>query len=283
MKIKWIELIMILLILTMSGIGIFYSKILITGTSTNIYGDVVEFFGRGIYARESMFKGPIFVGTDLVIFAIAISFLIFLIVSKNQESKKIIQIGYYTVFSYYAASVAFSTMMNEMLLVYIAAFGLSLFLLISSILKLDLSLITKNMENQKISKIHLVFLIISGLSVSVWLFEIFEVIFHGRPSEIIGMMSTEPTFVIDLAIVLPTCIMSMILLKKKQGLGAVLSLMMMSLLSAVGLIVISQTLVQNYFGIEISLFEMIVYVVVFVILAIFSIYFAKKSYDLAKV
>ena len=282
MKSKVFDMLIGLLVLIISCIGIFYSKVLITGSSTNIYGDVVEFFGRGIYARESIFKGPIFVGADLVMFAIAISFLLFLIVSKKQEVKKIVQIGYYTIFLYYTASLALGTMMNELFLAYIAGFSLSLFLLITSIFRLDLSLITNNIENKRISKLHLVFLIISGLSVSVWLFEILEVIVNGRPSEIIGMKSTEPTFVIDLAIVLPTCIISMVLLKKKQSLGAVLSFMTTSLISAVGLIVISQTLVQSYYGVEITLIETLLYVVVFVVLASFSMIFSKKSYNLIK-
>lgn len=280
MKSKYLDLILIIVVLLVSGVGIFYTKVHTTGTAINIYGDVVTFFGRGIYARESLFKGPIYVGTDLVLFLIASSYGVLLYL-KEQKKLNIIKLGYYTIFTYYSASLAFGTIMNEMFLVYICLFSLSMFMLICALIKVDFTKIEKTLKIKNISRGHFVFLIIAGLSVSVWLFEIFGVIINGRPSEIIGMMSTEPTFVIDLAVVLPSCFASAMLLKKRKAFGVILSLMMMSLLAAVGLIVTSQTLFQIYFGIEISLSEAITYVFMFVVLSFFSLFFMKKSYDIA--
>lgn len=280
MKKNLSNLILIILIVTMASVGAFYNEILLTGSATNIYGDVIEFFGRGIYARESAFKGPIHVGTDIAMLFIMLSFVGLLIFGKKHAYKETIQLGYYTIFTYYTASVAFSTMMNELFLLYIAAFSVSLFHLISSIASINYKSITTKIQSIRISRMHLFFLLLSGLSVSVWLFEILEVILHGQPRDIIGMLSTEPTYVIDLAIVLPVCLASIVLLRKRNGIGAVLSLMMTSLLSSIGLIVVSQSITQIVFGIQISIFEWIMYVVVFVLLSLFSVYFAKKSVQL---
>ncbi|MFW5838835.1 MAG: hypothetical protein ACOCU1_02730 [Bacillota bacterium] len=268
---------LILLLLIISTVGIFYNSTVTTDSSTNIYGDVVTFFGRGIYYRESMFKGPIYVGTDIVMMVIIITFIGLTFLYKDKENKYKIDIAYYTVFTYYTASLVFGTMMNELFLIYIIAFSLASWRLLIILVSLDYSAISERLKTIHVSKGHLVFLGIAGASTLVWLFEIVAVVFNGRPSDVIGMSATEPTYIIDLAFVLPACILSIIYLKKRKAIGAVLSLMMTALLSSIGLIVVSQTLVQRYYGVSIATSEFVVYVGSFIVLSIVASVFVKKS------
>jgi len=265
-----------LTILIISAVGIFYSTQRFDIIAQNVYGDSVQLFGRGIYAYESAFKGPILVGTDLVLFVLAFVFIWQRYVIKNQMINKLIKIGMLTVFLYYVTSLAFGTMMNRLFIVYILGFGLISFKLIFELINLDYPNLEVQLEKINLPKGMRVFLIIMGLSVSVWLSEIIILMVNNRPSELIGMHATEPTYIMDLAIILPTCFTAAYLLKSKKAFGSVLAIMMLTLLSAIGLIVISQNMMQVYFGIEISLSELIVFVLSFVVLSSVAAFYVVK-------
>lgn len=261
------DILIALTILIISAVGIFYTAQRFDITVQNVYGDSVLLFGRGIYAYESAFKGPILVGTDLIMFVLAIMYMVMLRLIKHEMVKKLIKVGILTVFLYYVTSLAFGTMMNRLFIIYIFGFGLISFRLVYELIDLNYSALDEHLEKINLPKGIKVFLIIMGLSVSVWLSEIVILLINNRPSELIGMHATEPTYIMDLAIILPTCFTAAYLLKSKKAFGAVLAIMMLTLLSVIGMIVIAQNLTQVYFGIEIGLGELIVFVLSFVVLS----------------
>ncbi len=254
-------------LLISSGVGVLYNTIRFDIEATNVYGDVVTLFGRGIYAYESAFQGPIFVGTDLVIFVLAMFYILIVFTFKRSLFKALIISGFLTVFLYYTASLAFGTMMNRLFLVYIATFGLVLFTFIDHLLKLDYQHLKESLADKTLPKGLKVLLIIMAVSVSVWFFELAELIIENRPSSLIGIKSTEPTYIFDLAIIAPACFIAVYQLKRNHPFGVVLSVMLLSLLVAIGGIVISQTLVQSYFGVEVALLEMVLFVFSFAALS----------------
>lgn len=273
-----INMLIVISIFTMSTIGVLYSTVLFDLTAENVYGDVVALFGRGIYAYESAFKGPIFIGTDLVMFFLLIIAIASYYLITNQNVKKLVYIGFLTVFLYYVASLAFGTMMNRLFPLYIIAFGLIFFQLVNVLAKYDHKQLEQIFQIEKLPKGIIVFLIIMGLSVSVWLSEIAMLVISNKPSELIGMQSTEPTYIIDLALIAPTCFIAAFQLKHKRAFGVVLSIMMLSLLGAIGLTVIVQNMTQAYFGIEIELYQMIAFVLIFVVLSVVALIYLLKLF-----
>lgn len=260
-------------LLIASGVGVFYRTIHFDRVVENVYGDRVLLFGRGIYAYESAFQGPIFIGTDLVIFVLVFVCFGLRWGMHHPLLKPLVHIGFLTVFLYYSASLAFGTMMNRLFIVYIATFGLVFFRLVYMLLQYDYKPLQAMIRFQKMPKGLLVFLVIMGLSVSVWFIEIITVIIDNRPSELIGIKTTEPTYIFDLALIAPACFIAVYTLKQKRAFGIVLSAMMLTLLSAIGLIVIAQTLTQSYFGVEVGLAELIVFVFSFAFLSGFAIFY----------
>jgi len=265
-----------------SLVGAFYSTIHFDLIRENVYGDSVLLFGRGIYAYESFFKGPIYVGTDLAILAIiTISFFSYAF-TRNESIKNIMHIGFLTIFLYYSASLAFGTIMNRLFIIYLILFGMIFFRLIQKLMSFDYEVIEGVVKNKIQTKGLIVFLIIMGMSVSVWLIEIVSLIVNNRPSELIGMQSTEPTYIFDLAIVAPTCFYAAHKLRHKHVVGLVLAMMMMYLLTAIGMIVIAQTLTQSHFGVVIGLNELIIFVISFSALSIIAFYFLNKTLRLIR-
>jgi hypothetical protein len=114
------------------------------------------------------------------------------------------------------------------------------------------------------------FLILAGMSAFVWLIEIISSIITGVPPSVIGMNTTEPTFVIDIGIIAPTCFFSAMLVYKRKPLGYIFSVSLLTLNAIIGLIVISQTIFQHSYGVIISLEEFIPYVSVFIVMSILA-------------
>lgn len=59
----------------------------------NQYGDTVKMWGSGIYARDSYFKAPIFIGSDVTIllFVVPLSIVSFLKTLKKKRRKLYLQ------------------------------------------------------------------------------------------------------------------------------------------------------------------------------------------------
>ncbi|MFY9114258.1 MAG: hypothetical protein WAO23_03330, partial [Dethiobacteria bacterium] len=111
-----------------------------------------------------------------------------------------------------------------------------------------------------------IFMFISGCSVLVWMMFIIPSVVSGEPMEIIDIYTTEPTFAIDLAIILPTALFCGIMLLKKKEVAYQLAPVLLTLLTGVGICVILQTLVQSSFGIELEAGQFFGLVISFVML-----------------
>ena len=61
-----------------------------------------------------------------------------------------------------------------------------------------------------------IFTMISGCTALVWLMSILPTLFTDKPLDIIDISTTEPTFVIDIGLIFPTCLIGGIMLLKKS-------------------------------------------------------------------
>lgn len=107
---------------------------------------------------------------------------------------------------------------------------------------------------------------IAGCSVLVWLSIIIPELIAGTPIEFVEIYTTEPTFVIDLGILLPSCVMTGLAISKRKKSAYVLASILFTLVTCVGVCVITQTVVQKSLGMELAIGQIIGMVVSFVIL-----------------
>lgn len=279
--VRWIKTIHVFALTLMTTLGIFYQEIRFTGTKTNVYGDEIELFGRGIYAYESFLKGTIYVGTDSIILILVIPLIVYVnfIVKKKTTVHHLLTIALGVFSTYYVASLAFGAMMNVMFIVYIIGLASSIGVVLLEVQALDIKQLNHHIKDMQISKGFYVFMIVFAASTMIWMFEIIDMMISGRPSDIIGFQATEISFVLDLAIILPLTLYGLYGLKYKKVYGVVIIFSMLVFACLLGFVVLGQTVAQIAFGYELGVFEVIVYILPFMILSGLSVAFILKGYQ----
>lgn len=242
----------------------------------NQYGDTVKIFGYGIYANDSYFKAPIFIGTDFCILFILVPLFLYTYwnyYKKGDTVTEIKLISVYAVALYYAAGIAFGVTYNQIFLVYVLLFASALFGMFSHIRKIRVE------QKITVTKGLGAFLIVAGILIIVaWLPDIISAMLYGTTLSLIEIYTTEITYVLDMGIISPMLFTCFYLLKKKDGLGVVFLAVLMKVAAIMGIMVILQTICQFLAGIEMALPVLATKVLSFVILSGFALYFNHKMY-----
>lgn len=254
-----------------SCIGLFYTSNGARFVVQNIYGQDIELYGDGIYAYNSILKAGAAKGTDLAMLIIVIMLFITVILKEKYRYMKFSQVGFLSAILYNSVCLAFGVTFNRLFPLYLLLFSFSLFTFIFELLDIikednfDVDIYEKKLIGTAI------FMFVSGCSVLVWLMFIIPAVLTGNPMEIIEIYTTEPTFIIDIGIILPTAVVCGILLLKKKVIGYKLAPVLLTLISCVGLCVIGQTIMQTFMGIVLPIGQIIGLVGSFVVLGTIAI------------
>ncbi|MHC1684670.1 MAG: hypothetical protein AB6733_17295 [Clostridiaceae bacterium] len=269
-------IIIVLGILT-SSVGLVYTTSGKSFDFINQYGDKVKLSGDGLYAYDSYFKAPIFRGTDFTILCVVIPILIIVLIldmKKNTLKTRMFLMSVISVFSYYSASIAFGVTYNVMHLVYIMLFSASFFGLIIAIGSLDKKQIADSMGDSLPYKGIYIFLVLTGIALIVaWLPDIINSLVKNRSLELIEVYTTEITYVLDMGIIGPVALICLFKFKKREAIGYVLLVMLLTVCSIIGIMLPIQTIFQLSAGIELPLAAIITKCGSFVVLAVFALYF----------
>ena len=243
----------------------------------NQYGHTVKIFGYGIYANDSYFKAPISIGTDFCILFVLVPMFLYTYIQYQKKADMISEIkliSVYAVAFYYAASIAFGVTYNQIFLIYVLLFTCSLFGMFSHIRSVNVG--------QKITatKGLQAFLIISGIALIVaWLPDIISAMLKGGTLPLIGVYTTEITYVLDMGVISPMCFVCLYLMKKNDSLGVVLLAVLLKVCIIVGIMVVPQTICQMLSGVELPLPALLTKVLSFVALGGCALYFNHRMYQ----
>lgn len=287
LKIDWLVIVIIGLLICVTIIGLSSFNVRNCYEVVNQYGDIIKIWGSGIYKHDSYFKAPIFIGTDCTVLFLLVPMMLVALIReiRNRTVKtKLILISVIACALYYSASISFGVTYNYLQLVYISLFSLSFFALILSIMKIDKKELIKKHKWNLPTKGIKIFLVLSGLSLFfAWLPDIVETFFTGKSLSMIEVYTTEITYVIDIGIISPIMFICIYQLKRKIEFGHVLLAIILKACEFVGIMVIIQTLFQILAKVKIPLPAMITKAGIFVILALFSMYFNNKFYKKLKI
>lgn len=243
----------------------------------NQYGHTVKIFGYGIYANDSNFKAPISIGTDFCILFVLIPMFLYTYLQYQKKADMISEIkliSVYAVAFYYAASIAFGVTYNRIFLIYVLLFTCSLFGMFSHIRSVNVGqkiTVTKGLQ---------AFLVISGIALIVaWLPDIISAMLKGGTLLLIGVYTTEITYVLDMGVISPMCFVCLYLMKKNDSLGVVLLAVLLKACIIVGIMVVPQTICQMLSGVELPLPALLTKVLSFVALGGFALYFNHRMYQ----
>lgn len=249
-----------------SGVGVFFTYGGMPRRVSNIYGQQVTLYGDGLYANDSILKAATTKGTDLVIIIVALLLLVSILFFKDKKAGAVLRTGLLSILLYASTCVAVGVNFNRFFLIYVLQFGSSMFAFISSLKYITNTELYDKRIYEKCMVGTGVFLIISGCSVLAWLMFVLPAILTGRPMETIEIYTTEPTFVIDLGIILPVALFCGIMLIRKKKIGYRLAPVLLTLLTGVGACVAFQTAVQKTVGIHLPTGQFFGLVISFVIL-----------------
>lgn len=267
-----LSLLATILVAVYAGIGLFSTGGEGPFEFTTLHGQTVEMYGRGIYRYDASFRAPIFRGTDAVTLFIGVPVLLIALAWYRRGSLRggLLLTSMLAYFVYNSISLAFGAAYNNILLLYIGAFSLSFFALVIAFMCIDLDTL-KARTSPRLPRIWIaVFLFIAGLSVLVWLMDIVVALTTGGVPPILGPYTTEVTYVLDLAIILPTAYLAGILVLRRSPWGTLLASLLITVNLTVGLAVASQSIMQALDGIILAPAQYAAYVAPFVILSLFA-------------
>ncbi|MBN1624410.1 MAG: hypothetical protein JXN10_03840 [Clostridia bacterium] len=275
-----IIIILLLALITITGLLSFDTSN--SYTIVNQYGTEVRLFGSGIYAHDSFFRAPIFIGSDFTMLFIVVPMMIIALykeIKSRTLKSKLNLIAIIAAVLYYAMSIAFGISYNSYHLLYIALFSCSLFSLIFLITRLDTAVLQDSLIWKLPSRGISIFLILTGISLfAAWLPDIIPTIITGKALPLIGVYTTEITYVLDMGIVSPLMFICLALLKRQKGLGSVILAIILTLCVIIGIMLPIQTAFQMMAGIKIPISVLAVKVGIFVLLAAFAAQFKYKLF-----
>jgi hypothetical protein len=243
----------------------------------NQYGHTVEMYGYGIYSFDSYFQAPISIGTDICILLVVIP--MFLVKYLNyMKMRDVISelklISVYAVVFYYATSIVFGVTYNQLFLVYVALFSCSLFGMFWHVINISLQ------QSIGGSRGINIFLSLSGVALIVaWLPDVIPAMVKGTTLSLIGVYTTNITYVLDMGIISVLCFVTLYMVGKKESLGTLILACILKLCMVVGVMMVPQTICQMASGADVPLPALITKSLSFVLLGAFAFYFNHKMYQ----
>lgn len=274
-----ILILLLTLLVTICGICSFNTEHIYN--TINQYGETIKMWGAGIYAHDSYFKAPIFIGSDFTIlfFVIPMATLTFIKARKTQSVELFIRcFGVLCLLLYYSASLAFGVTYNYLHLAYIALFGLCFF----SVWLMLLGFHTLEVQQGKVcqypfAKGMKLFLLIAGISLFVaWLPDIIPSIIKKTSLDLIEVYTTEITYVLDMGIISPLMFITYHQIKHGKFIGYILLRMIFKICMIIGIMLPIQSVFQLLAGVSIPIPALITKVFTFVLLAAFAAFFEYR-------
>lgn len=240
----------------------------------NQFDEPVVIYGTGAYSRDSLFKAPIFRGTDLImlLFAVPLTLAVtFAPKSFGGVNRALILSSLYGVFLYYSAGLALGASFNYLFLVYVALFSVSLLALAFSLSSLDWGQIGKLYSKALPFTGFNVFLVLTGAAlILAWMPDIIPALASGGSLKLIEVYTTEVTYVLDMGIIGPSAIVAIFMLKGRKPAGIVALAMLLVLCSMVGIMMPAQSIFQFAAGVEIPIPVLLTKSLTFVLLAAYA-------------
>ena len=259
-------------------IGILGSSKTAISIVENVYGQQVELYGNGVYAYNSVLTVSSRLGADWMGIVGGLFLIILCLNKKGQLWIDVLKTAQCTTFVYYFSCLTFSISMNRLYLFYVVSFGISVFLAIHFLSKYFKNVEVKEEVKTKNNIGIRLCLIVSGMiTIIVWLSMIVPCLISQNFGELLGVLTTEVTYAIDLGILCPLMIICGIWIGKRNDNGYKLAPILLYVLFTVGPMVILQNLYCIKFGIEVPLPAFVGTVMTFIVMGLFAIIYLKKS------
>lgn len=234
----WLSCLIVVLAFVAAAIGLFYQNNGSPFTFTTLRGQTVPIWGQGLYRYDSPITAVGFMAADALTLVLAIPLLIIstLLYARGSLKGGLLLGGALAYFVYNYSSVSSSAAYNNLFIVYVAIFSLSLFALVLALTSFDIAALPSRFSTGLPRRGIGIFLIVSGIILHlVWLvLSILPALFESKAPPEIGNSTTFITGVIDEGIVAPALIVAGILLLRRLPIGYFLATTMLVFTDTLG-------------------------------------------------
>jgi hypothetical protein len=236
-------------------------------------------FWKGLYKNDTVSIVAQMIGQDLVTLLLGIPILLLSLYLVYRDSLRgnLIWMGTIFYFLYSYASMSFTTSYNQLFLVYVALFSLSLYTFVYGLLSLNAKTIKKSISPGITIKLAGVFLIISGAMLALmWIKMIIDSLLTGTSPAAMESYTTLVIQALDIGVVFPaTLIAGALILKGKEWGYALVSILLVKA-SLLGTAILSMIFFMIQSGVRVELGQVLFFTAVTVAGIIISIAFYKK-------
>ncbi len=236
-------------------------------------------FWKGLYKHDTISITAQMMGQDLVTLLVGIPILLvsLYLVSRDSLRGNLIWMGTIFYFLYSYASMSFTTSYNQLFLVYVVLFSLSLYTFMYGMLSLDAKPIEKSISPGITIKLAGVFLIASGTMLALmWLKMIIDSLLTGNGPVAMETYTTLVIQAMDIGIIFPATLIAGVLILKGKEWGYALVSILLVKATLLGTAILSMIFFMAQNGVSPALEQIMFFVIVTVAGVIISIAFYKK-------
>lgn len=191
-----------------------------------VTGELVEIYGMGLYGNDSISVVAQGKAGDMVTLVMGIPLLLvaLILTNKNSFRGKLLLAGTLGYFLYTYMSYAFFWHYNPFFIVYVMLMSLSLYAFIINFMSFDMKKIPELFSDRLPVKLLAGFQFFVGIVIgAMWLAKIAPSIFEAAVPVGLEHYTTLVIQAMDLGIIVPTAILSAVLLLKKRPMGYLLT------------------------------------------------------------
>ncbi len=248
-------------------------------------GETVQIRGHGLYAFDTVNSSSQEIGQDAVTLILGIPLLIAGIVStrKNSLRGRLLLTGVLGYFLYTYGAMSFLTAFNPFYLIYVALFSLSLFGFILALSGLDPVFVAEHVSDKFPRRaIASYFIIVAAFLSLAWLGLVVPPMLTGEPPAGLESAITMVIQSLDLGVIVPTALITAILLLQKRPWGFTLASVVLLKILSMGTALIAMIINQMREGVVIDPVTSVIFVVISISGMILAVAALRNIRDEAK-
>lgn len=229
-----------------------------------VIATVVGLFVPGFY-RDAPVLLPQVYGQDLLTLVVAVPALAVSLYYAAQGSLRgyVVWLGVTSYLLYTYASYAFMTAFNELYLVYVTLFGLTLYTFVSGMVRLDAVGLKRVIGDESVRSYAAFQLLVAVTIVVLWLAEILPATLTGTtpPSIAEANLPVNVIYSLDLGVLVPAFVLSAYWLRKRRAWGYAFAGVLLVKIATLGLAVLAMIVFMVRDGLAVALPQIVLFTI----------------------
>jgi hypothetical protein len=241
---------------------------------------------NGLYTNDTISGAAQEQGNDLITLLLCVPLLLVstYYAAKGSLRGRLIWTGMIFYFLYVYGMMSFLSAYNQLFLVYVAAFSLSLYTFAYSVLTLDVNRVKESFKGAPVTvAAAFMFLVVLGIS-AMWLGLIIGPLLSGQRPPALENYTTLVVQALDLGVIVPMAAITGILLLKREAWGYALASLIFVKGITLGTAVLTMALFMSLNGVEIVIPQVVMFVILVLgAAALAAVFYGKMNTKAATV